>query len=256
MKKLIISFLSLSLSLKAYSQSAFTFDLKKDLILGSFALTVFTIPFFIANEPPNIPVEVNKEDVNRFDRILMFPYNKTLDKISDYGVYGLLLLPAISLIGNARDKNAWLTYGIMYSQAFFLTFGTKDLLKDVTNRYRPYVYLSDVPDGLMNDFHNSFPSGSTALAFLSASFLSATFSIEYPNSPWKVPVIIGSYTLATSVAALRIYSGSHFLTDVIAGAVIGSIYGWIIPMLHIRKDASNNLALNFTGNGIIMSLRY
>ena len=71
------------------------------------------------------------------------------------------------------------------------------------------------------------------MAFLSAGFLSATFSAEYPDSPWKIPIIAGVYTLATGIATFRIASGSHFLTDVLTGAAIGSLYGWVIPLLDL-----------------------
>ena len=105
----------------------------------------------------------------------------------------------------------------------------------------------------INAYSQSVFTGSTALAFLSASFLSATFSAEYPDSKWKIPVIAGSYVLATGIAFLRIASGTHFLTDVLAGAAIGSLYGWVIPALHKRQN--DNLTLNFTGNGFIASLK-
>jgi membrane-associated phospholipid phosphatase len=189
------------------------------------------------------------------DRGLMFSYNRPLDTISDYGVYGLLLLPTVSLAGNIKDAKAWLTYGIMYAQAFCFTFGTKDLLKNAIIRYRPYMYSGGIPDGMMTDYYNSFPSGSTALAFLSAGFLSATFSAEYPDSKWKIPIITGAYSVAAGIAACRIGSGSHFLTDVLAGAAIGTLYGWVIPLLHKRQN-DDNFSLNFTGNGFIASLKF
>jgi membrane-associated phospholipid phosphatase len=176
--------------------------------------------------------------------------------ISDYGVYGLLTLPILSVIGNANDTNTWLTYGIMYTEAFLLTFGTKDLLKNAIIRYRPYMYEGGIPDGREDDYYKSFPSGSTALAFLSATFLSTTFSEEYPDSKWRLPIIIGSYTLATGIASMRIVSGSHFLSDVLVGATIGSLYGWIIPFLHKKQNNENNLAINFTGNRILISLKF
>jgi membrane-associated phospholipid phosphatase len=53
---------------------------------------------------------------------------------------------------------------------------------------------------------------------------------------------------------MRIISGSHFLTDVLTGTVIGSFYGWIIPFLH-KKQNKNGLAINFTGNGLSVSLK-
>ena len=256
MKKLIIILCLLSISFNAYSESVFTYDLTKDIIIGTISLGMFVSPFFINNEPGSIPTGLQRNNVNAFDRPLMFSYNKALDKISDYGVYGLLVLPVISLAGQLKDTHAWLTYGIMYAEAFLLTYGTKDLLKNTINRYRPYMYFGGIPVGNEDDFHNSFPSGSTALAFLSAGFLSATFSAEYPDSPWKIPVIAGIYTLATGIASFRIVSGSHFMTDVLAGAAIGSLYGWVIPILHKRQSNKNDVAIHFTGNGFVAALKF
>jgi len=218
------------------------------------SLGIFASPFFVENTPSQIPDSFNKNDINGFDRPLMFSFNKTLDMISDYGVYGMLLLPIVSVIGNANDINTWLTYGIMYSEAFLFTFGTKDLLKNAIIRYRPYMYDGGVPAGQENDYYNSFPSGSTSLAFLSATFLSTTFLQEYPDSKWKLPVIIGSYSLAASVSAMRITSGAHFITDVLAGAAIGSFYGWIIPFLH-KNNSNNNVTVNVAPNGFLVSLK-
>jgi membrane-associated phospholipid phosphatase len=254
MKKylLVVCFCIATYSL--YSQSVFTYDLKKDIIIGGLSLGVFVSPFFVENTPSQIPDSLNKNNINDFDRSLMFSYNKSLDVISDYGVYGMLILPIVSVIGNGNDINAWLTYGIMYTEAFLLTFGTKDLLKNAIIRYRPYMYEGGVPAGQENDYYNSFPSGSTSLAFLSATFLSTTFSQEYPDSKWKLPVIIGSYSLATAVSAMRITSGAHFITDVLAGATVGSFYAWIIPFLH-KNNSNNNVTVNVAPNGLLLALK-
>jgi membrane-associated phospholipid phosphatase len=260
MKKLFVAVCSLMMSLSAFtqgvSQSVFTYDLHKDALIGVLSLGVFASPFLIENVPSHVPTNLSKNDINALDRSLMFSYNETLDKISDYGVYAFLALPIISLAGNIKDKNAWLTYGIMYAEAFALTFGTKDLLKNAIVRYRPYMYDGGVPSGLADDYYNSFPSGSTALAFLSAGFLSATFSAEYPDSKWKVPVIAGAYAIAGGIASARIISGSHFITDVLTGAAIGSVYGWVIPLLHKKKHADSNVSLKPTGNGFMVSMKF
>lgn len=238
-----------------YTQSEYTYNAKKDIIIGTLSLGTALSPFFVNNEPDQRPEGLKKDDIPIIDRSLVFPYNKTVDIISDYTVYGLLALPALSVIGSLHDNNTLLTYGIMYTEAFLLTFGTKELLKKSIIRYRPYMYDDGVPDGKEKDYYNSFPSGSTAYAFLGATFLSTTFSREFPESKWKAPIIIGSYALAAGIASMRIASGSHFITDVLTGAAIGSFYGWIIPFLHKRQNNADNLAIHATGNGILVSLQ-
>jgi membrane-associated phospholipid phosphatase len=144
----------------------------------------------------------------------------------------------------------------MYAESFLLVYGTCETIKKSIARYRPYCYFDDLPSDYKSDYYKSFPSRHSAFAFMSAGFLTATFFIDHPDSPWKIPVAAGSYALAAGIAALRISSGAHFLTDVLAGAAIGSVYGWIIPMVHKKKDNENAIALNFTGNGIILSIAF
>ena len=68
------------------------------------------------------------------------------------------------------------------------------------------------PDG---SAYNSFPSGHTATAFMSATML----HMEYG---WKNPIYsIGCYTAAALTGISRIMNNRHWLTDVVAGAAIG-----------------------------------
>jgi membrane-associated phospholipid phosphatase len=203
---------------------------------------MFISPFFINKLPENVPVRLNENDINVFDRTFMFSYNKPLDIISNFGVCGLFMLPALSLVGNIEDKNALFAYTLMYSEAALLTLGTQHLLKKSINRYRPYMYFDGAPDENKNDYNNSFPSGATALAFMSAGFLAVTFSAEYPDSAWKTPLVGGAYALAGGDAACRIISGSHFISDVLAGMAIGSLIGTLIPILHKKPNDKNSMA--------------
>lgn len=68
------------------------------------------------------------------------------------------------------------------------------------------------PDGSR---HNSFPSGHTATAFMTATML----HMEYGwRSPW---FSIGGYSAAALTGVSRIMNNRHWMTDVMAGAAIG-----------------------------------
>jgi undecaprenyl-diphosphatase len=67
----------------------------------------------------------------------------------------------------------------------------------------------------------SFPSGHTITAFAVAISL----SIFYPE------MLASLLFCALSVAASRILLGMHFLTDVIAGAAIGGLLGYVAAEL-------------------------
>ena len=238
-----------------FSESVYRLDLTNDVIIGTLSLGFGITPFFILNSPENTPGRLSKNGINSFDKSLMFPYNKPLDLFSDNIAYGLALLPVISLIPNIQDSNAVFTYCVMYGESLLLTYGTTFSLKNAVIRYRPYMYADGVPAEKEKDYYNSFPSGAVSFAFLSAAFLSATFSREFPESKWKLPIIAGSHILAAGVGTMRILSGTHFLTDVLTSAAISSLYGWLIPRIHLKKE-NERLTITPAGNGILVSLRY
>ena len=62
---------------------------------------------------------------------------------------------------------------------------------------------------------NSFPSGHTATAFMTATMLHNEYE---GRSPWFG---IGGYTLAALTGVSRVLNNRHWLTDVMAGAAIG-----------------------------------
>jgi membrane-associated phospholipid phosphatase len=92
---------------------------------------------------------------------------------------------------------------------------------------------------------------------MSAGFLTSILLKDYPDSGWKTPLIGIGYSMAAVVAVNRIRGGSHFLTDVIAGAAIGSLYGYLIPALHLKKKQNNtDIALSPLVNGFMFSYRF
>lgn len=250
----ILSLVLITLAGAAAAESPYTLDLTKDLIIGSAALGAF-FPGILIDPSPGDPIA--KSSINGLDRSFMFSYSKTQDSISTGGAYALLMLPALSVLGHLREPDVLLTYGVMYAEAFFLTWATKDLLKLAVSRNRPYTYQEGagvyIPPGEEKDYFNSFPSGHTSFAFLGATFLTTTFLTEYPDSKWKIPVIAGSYTLAAGIAVMRITSGNHFITDVLAGAAIGSLYGWLVPRLHLSNKNRSNFAITPAGTGLVFS---
>lgn len=68
---------------------------------------------------------------------------------------------------------------------------------------------------------NSFPSGHSVTSFA----LAYVCAVAYPR--WTVVW----YAVATLVAMSRIYLASHFPSDVIAGAAVGLLAGWIVCRL-------------------------
>jgi membrane-associated phospholipid phosphatase len=126
----------------------------------------------------------------------------------------------------------------MYVQAFLLTNGTVAILKTSVGRTRPFVYNPDAPleEKLKPDARKSFPSGHTATAFVGAVFLGTTHEKLYPGSSANPWVWTGSLLGASAVGYLRYAAGKHYPTDILAGAAIGSLFGWLVPKLHEIDD--------------------
>ena len=181
---------------------------------------------------------LNKNDINGFDRPFIRPYNKTLDYVGDAVLALSLVTPTIMFTNSNTD---WLTVGVMYLETIALANGLKEWGKLLINRPRPYNYFDPVPQDQITggDWHNSMPSGHTTLAFTGAAFTSCIFNEYFPDSPWRHVVTAASFGLATTVGIVRMCSGNHFLTDVLAGAAIGTVCGFLVPFFH--SQTFNNL---------------
>lgn len=85
-------------------------------------------------------------------------------------------------------------------------------IKRATGRRRPCAFEPHCWSKLLPPDQFSFPSGHTITAFAVA----VSLSLYYPG------LTAGLLFCAVSVAVSRIILGMHFLSDVLAGAVIGS----------------------------------
>ena len=221
------------------------------IILGTEALLIgtdFLLEKVILEPTPYQGEIFIKDDINPVDRFFMQPYSKTFDDIGTITQFASLLTPAVLM---AAPMEEWCTIGVMYAESVFFSYGLKELAKNLVNRPRPYMYFEGAPekDIAEGDWNKSFFSGHTTLSFTGATFTSYVFSKYFPDSKWKLPVIVGSYGLATTTAILRMKSGNHFLSDVLVGAVVGSLSGFLVPYLHSFSDtevSNSNSALSTT----------
>lgn len=171
-------------------------------------------------------------DLPPIDRDLVFPDDPLLGGISDIVVYGQALAPVgIAAFGmerqDARDLLA------RHFQVLTITYGSTYLLKAAVWRARPFLYFSNVAPLRVADpaGANSFPSSHVAIAFASAAFIS-TVADQYWDERYTKMIIFGSYAIASLSAVLRIAAGRHFVSDVLAGALLGMVVGWSVPTAH------------------------
>ena len=200
------------------------------------------------------------DSITGIDSLFMNPYSKNLDIAGDVLQVAAMLTPAIVMI--AAPKSDFLTIGTMYFESMLWAYSAKEFGKVLANRIRPYMYYSGYPQSEVDsgDWHKSFPSGHTTLAFNAAAFTSYTFGTYFPDSKLKLPVIAASYSLAAATAYMRMRSGNHFFTDVLTVAVIGTNTGLLVPILHTYfaqlNKSGRGLTARILPNGLLLKYAY
>jgi membrane-associated phospholipid phosphatase len=96
-----------------------------------------------------------------------------------------------------------------------------ELSKAFTDRARPFNLLRETRVIGRREPGLSFPSGHTAQTFFIVSLCISHFHLSLGIAP-------GMYGIAALVAFTRIYVGAHYPRDVIAGAILGLVWGILI----------------------------
>jgi len=174
-------------------------------------------------------------DINGFDRPATTHWSPPASSASDVVLVAMLAAP-LSMIAVAPAAPAPVTVGVMFGEVVLLTNGIGQLTKTIFRRVRPFAYNDD-PDipldlKMSKTARQSFPSGHAANAFASAVFASTVFARLRPPSPLRYVIWGGSLATAGAVGYLRYNAGKHYPTDIIAGAVLGSAVGWLVPKMH------------------------
>ncbi len=138
------------------------------------------------------------------------------------------------VISSTRGGDGWLWYAmglailLFGGEARFQALGAAGVsaalsvllfkvLKRTTGRRRPCQIEPHCWATLLPPDQFSFPSGHTMTAFAVAIPL----ALFYPT------LMIGLFFCALSIAMSRILLGMHFLSDVVAGALIGTALGYL-----------------------------
>jgi len=242
----LVIFFSLTISAQNKSNDSFPFELDgfKEAAIFTTGLalsTSFLLKPYSDLTAQDIAV-FDPGSVNAFDRYSTTRSSKNLDIAGDVVIYSLAAVP-LSFLGLKsinKDFRSAFTFLVMYAESTMLINGLTRTLKISFRRKRPYVYNDSLTIKERMDSENqlSMPSNHTANAFNSAVFMSTVFTLTYPDSKW-VPVVWSlSMSAAATVGILRIFSGKHYPTDVLVGALLGTVTGLAIPFLHWKKKKS------------------
>ncbi len=143
--------------------------------------------------------------------IYSLPHNSILDTIFNFfsgtGIFELCwILLFILVIYIEENRHRRFVFSFIIS-TFSSAFLSNIIFKNLFMRARPLAL--NPPLNYLTDF--SFPSGHATLAFAAAYTLA---HYDKKRAPYF-------YVLAVLVAFSRIYLGYHYVSDVLAGAVVG-----------------------------------
>lgn len=140
-------------------------------------------------------------DLNLLRNSVMPEFSCSAD---DYLQYSPAALMLGLKIGGYQGRSSW---GRMLAGDAFSTVAMAAAVKGLK-----LAVERERPDG--SDFE-SFPSGHTAKAFMTATMLHKEYG---GRSPW---FSIGGYSVAALTGVSRMMNGKHWMSDVVAGAAIG-----------------------------------
>jgi membrane-associated phospholipid phosphatase len=145
----------------------------------------------------------------------------------------LLGVGGVATYWSAHDQSSAQARGNLAVLANSITWtsASTEWLKVLVRRKRPVLYTSGAAAAATAaDNQRSFPSGHTSVAFaVATSYLVLANREHLPHRTRNAMLLYGG---ASGVGLLRMEGGSHFPTDVLAGAALGAGIGWLVATVH------------------------
>lgn len=230
---------------QTYQENIYNFKNNSFEIINGINLVNFTTALILNHNIDNLTIaeidslitlHTSGEKLQSFDKYSISNYSDFNSELSDFLLTSLTVAPMLVNENIIKMENG---YDKFYLTSLATTISLNFLTKSIVERARPYVYNLDVD--LMKkqtkDAKLSFYSGHTSLAFTSAILTGLMYE---GNQTQKNIVWSTSIGLATTIGILRLEAGRHFITDVVAGAIIGSA----VPLILHNSFKTNKTQTN------------
>lgn len=251
---LIRSFLILLLlALPVASQAVYKSDTAGDLLLSGGGIALFSLGHYLEHRVKPLTsgeiAQLSPDRLNRFDRLATRRWSPRAGRVSDWLQFGSIAAP-LALYGSENVRREAGRFGLMYLQTLVVNNGFTRVFKGLFRRTRPYVYRSDVTleEKITREARLSFYSGHTSTAFSMLVFGAKAYREFHPGSARESYIWGATLSVASVVGILRVMAGRHFPSDVLVGALAGTLVGYGIPALHKAermKDLSQKEGVPF-----------
>lgn len=213
------------------------------LSTGSLAALALTSELFIAPpDPARWRGGILADDPIRDGlRLGCSDARRTASTVSDVLLVTLLAFPIADAgvaLGRGQDDGAGRML-LIDLQALSAASATLALTRNIVGRERPFQRACDSNDPDPGcgapDSRRSFVSGHTALAFVNAGLVCTQHAeLDLWGGGAADDVACGlAVTTAVTVGVLRIVADKHYATDVLGGALVGVLAGFVLPrVLH------------------------
>ncbi|MEW5739249.1 MAG: phosphatase PAP2 family protein [Myxococcota bacterium] len=154
------------------------------------------------------------------------------------------------LLGDALVTTAWyrrspaaaFRMAIVDLEAFAITGALQGVTNVLVSRERPYGRTcgaetpADAHDCTSSVRYRSFFSGHSSFAFTGAALMCSQhlrFKL-FGGGGAEIATCAVSFTVAASTALFRMMGDMHYATDVLTGAAVGTLVGFLVPAIHER----------------------
>lgn len=176
---------------------------------------------------------------------------KKADDLSNIMVFGVLPLTAIAAIEYLDSDFDKVESYYLLSETVIYSSLLNQFVKFTVKRERPYShFLSEEEKKKDKDYYDqnlSFYSGHTNMSFaISATLARLVFKDpKYSYYKWSF------YGMAGLTAYLRIAADKHYFTDVLVGALSGTLFSY-----GLLENQNNNSSVMFLPNSIVYSYAF
>jgi membrane-associated phospholipid phosphatase len=196
--------------------------------------------------------DFSSENLLPWDKPFAGQHSLQAARASDY-MLGFSAVPitlwTTEWLQGSMDSREYATTWLMATEVLLLQSGLNLAVRSLQVWPRPFMLgnKGSAQERSSAQASGSFYSGHASGAFSVAAFSSALYATRHSQGYSKYVFTAGAFSIASSVAILRVMAGKHYPSDVIVGALVGSFIGWLVPALHEVQESESPLGIKKTG---------